>query len=196
MVANSIIIIKVIRDRIRDHLYSTIDREQAGFRPESSCVDHINTLRIIEWHLVFVDFEKAFDSVDRERLWMALRRRLSVIMSTCNGAKCRVLHNATLSAAFVVGSGVRQGCILSVLFLVVIGDIIQATIAQQHSLYKYSGLTWKMDSFLQHLDYANDICLLSHSVLDAANMLYSLENEAASFRLKINPVKTKKKKIF
>ena len=26
-------------------------------------------------HLVFVDFEKAFDNVDRERLWMALRRR-------------------------------------------------------------------------------------------------------------------------
>ena len=40
-----------------------------------------------------------------------------------------------------------------------------------------------MDSFLQHLDYADDIWLLSHSVLDAANMLYSLENEADSFGL-------------
>ena len=30
-----------------DHLYSTIDREQAGFRHGSSCVDHMNTLRII-----------------------------------------------------------------------------------------------------------------------------------------------------
>ena len=60
--------------------------------------------------LVFVDFEKAFDSVDREGLWMALRRRdipyklVSVIKSTYNGAKCRVLHNDTLSAPFVVGS--------------------------------------------------------------------------------------------
>ena len=48
-----------------------------------------------------------------------------------------------------------------------------------------------MDSFLQHLDYADDICLLSHSVLDEANMLYSLENEAASIGLKINYGKTK-----
>ena len=48
-----------------------------------------------------------------------------------------------------------------------------------------------MYSFLQHLDYMVDICLLSYSVLDAANMLYSLENEAASFGLKINTVKTK-----
>ena len=74
----------VILDRIKDHLYSTIDHEQAGFRPGSSCVDHINTLRLIieqtaEYrfclHLVFVDFEKAFVGVDRQGLWMALRRR-------------------------------------------------------------------------------------------------------------------------
>ena len=38
---------KVILDRIRDYLYSTIDHEQAGFRPGSSCADHNNTLRII-----------------------------------------------------------------------------------------------------------------------------------------------------
>ena len=89
-------------------------------------------------HLVFVDFVKAVDSVDREGLWMALRRRVipfkivSVIKSTYNGAQCRVLHSGTLTAAFVVGSGVRQGCILSpALFLVVIGDIIQASIAKQ-----------------------------------------------------------------
>ena len=102
-----------------------MDREQAGFRPGSSRVDHINTLRLIieqsaeyrsDLHLVFVDFEKAFDSVDREVLRMALRRRgmpnkiVSVIKSTYNGAKCRVLHNSTLSTPFVVGSGVRQGC--------------------------------------------------------------------------------------
>ena len=160
--------IQVILKPIEDHLYSTIDREQAGFRP-GSCVDHINTLRLIieqsaeyhsDLHLVFVDFEKAFDSVDRKGLWMALRRRgianklVSVIKSTYNGAKCRVPFQ-------VVGSGVRQGCILSaVLFLVVIGDIIQASTAKHHSESKYSGIRWKMDRFLQHLDYADDMCLL------------------------------------
>ena len=52
-----------------------------------------------------------------------------------------------------------------------------------------------MDSCLQYLDYADDNCLLSHSVLDAANMIYSLENEAASFGLKINSGKTKSMNI-
>ena len=77
MSAISKIISKVILDRTKDHLYSTIDREQAVFRPGSSCVDHINTLRLIieqsaeyhsDLHLVFVDFENSFDSVDREVL--------------------------------------------------------------------------------------------------------------------------------
>ena len=45
--AISKIISKVRLDRIKDHIYSTKHREQAGFRPGSSCVDHINTLRLI-----------------------------------------------------------------------------------------------------------------------------------------------------
>ena len=51
--------------------------EQAGFRKDRSCTDQIATLRIvveqsIEWsshlYLLFVDFEKAFDSLDSS-LW-------------------------------------------------------------------------------------------------------------------------------
>ena len=55
-----------------------IKTEQAGFRQEHSCVDQIATLRIIveqtiEWQtslcMNFIDFEKAFDSIDRLVLW-------------------------------------------------------------------------------------------------------------------------------
>ena len=84
-------------------------------------ITNINTQQIIieqsaeygsDLYLVFVDFEKAFDSVYIERFWMVLRRRgipnklLSIIESTYNDAKCRVLHNSTLSTPFVVDSGV------------------------------------------------------------------------------------------
>ena len=81
--AISKIITKLILDRIKGDLYSTIDREQGGFRPGSSYLEHINTLWIIieqsanyrsDLHLFFVDFGKAFNSVDKEGLWMALRR--------------------------------------------------------------------------------------------------------------------------
>jgi hypothetical protein len=57
-------------------------KEQAGFRKHRSCVDLINTLRIIleqsvEWqailYVTFIDFEKAFDSVNREVMWLTLQ---------------------------------------------------------------------------------------------------------------------------
>ena len=57
-------------------------KEQAGFRKDKSCTDHIVTLRIIveqciEWqnslYMNIVDFDKAFDSIDRTVLWKLMR---------------------------------------------------------------------------------------------------------------------------
>ena len=68
---------RIILERIMlaaDHL---LREQQAGFRKHRSCSDQITTLRIIieqskEWnsslYVNFIDFEKAFDSIDREVL--------------------------------------------------------------------------------------------------------------------------------
>ena len=59
-------------------------KEQAGFRPHRSCVDQINTLRIvveqsIEYrsplYMIFVDFERAFDSLKHSVIWQTLIER-------------------------------------------------------------------------------------------------------------------------
>jgi hypothetical protein len=59
-----------------------IRKEQAGFRANCSCIDHISTLRIIieqsmEWktgvHVTFIDFKKAFDSLNRKKIWRILK---------------------------------------------------------------------------------------------------------------------------
>ncbi|VDQ10988.1 unnamed protein product [Trichobilharzia regenti] len=59
----------------------TFRPEQAGFREGKSCSDQIAALRYIieqsmEWqsnlYLNFIDYEKAFDSVDREVIWKLL----------------------------------------------------------------------------------------------------------------------------
>ena len=83
-----------------------------------------------------------------------------MIKATYDGAKCRVLHNGCVSKHFEVHSGVRQGCILSsVLFLIVLDDIISVALSSQS---RRCGIQWDMMAFLQHLDYADDICLMSH----------------------------------
>ena len=68
----------IILLRMKDSLEERLRDEQAGFRIKRSCCDHIRSLRIVveptlEWntglYMVFVGFEKAFDSIDRGMLW-------------------------------------------------------------------------------------------------------------------------------
>lgn len=68
---------RIILERFKVELDKWLWDEQPGFRKESSCADHIATLRIImekslelnsSVYTIFVDNKKAFDSVDREVL--------------------------------------------------------------------------------------------------------------------------------
>ena len=74
---------RILLNRIKEHVNHRLRKEQAGFCPNRSCIDHINTLRIIieqcvEWssrlYAVFINFEKAFDSVNREAIWKEVKR--------------------------------------------------------------------------------------------------------------------------
>jgi hypothetical protein len=75
----------IILDRISGILETRIQKEQAGFRHNMSCIDQINTLRIIikqslefksPLYLLFVDYQKAFGSVVRRWIWKDLERSL------------------------------------------------------------------------------------------------------------------------
>ena len=82
LVIASKVLCRIILSRMQSPVEGKLRDEQAGFRWERSCFDQITTLRIIieqslEWntglYMVFLDFEKAFDSIDREMLWKILR---------------------------------------------------------------------------------------------------------------------------
>ena len=119
-VLDRIILIAEVDDRLRD--------EQAGFRKDRSCTDDIATLRIIveqslKWNspvfVTFVDYEKAFDSIDRVVLWKPLRhscvpeKYIVLIQKTYEKCTCRVIHNGVLYELFEVLTGARQGCLSS-----------------------------------------------------------------------------------
>ena len=72
------VICKIILERMKSTVDKDLRKNQAGFRPGRSCTDQISTLRIIleqcqefnaPLYLNFIDYSKAFDSVDRDRLW-------------------------------------------------------------------------------------------------------------------------------
>ena len=72
---------RILLERIKEAVDPKLRDQQAGFRRNRSCADQIATLRIIveqstEWnsslYINFIDYEKAFDSMDRETLWKIL----------------------------------------------------------------------------------------------------------------------------
>ncbi|GFR60484.1 endonuclease-reverse transcriptase [Elysia marginata] len=88
---------RVLLNRIKSATDPKLRDEQAGFRSNRSTTDQIATLRIIveqslEWNspliVNFLDYEKAFDSIDRELLWKIMRNygipeKISVLLYGC-----------------------------------------------------------------------------------------------------------------
>ena len=123
----------------------------------------------MEWdsslHTNFVDYEKAFDSLDRDTLWKFLQHSgipdkfISLIRNTYENMSCRVIHAGKLKDSFMVKTGVRQGCLLSpFLFLLAVDWIMTNTTEnRQH------GIQWTPWSQLEDLDFADDLALHSHS---------------------------------
>nr|KAG5686712.1 hypothetical protein BaRGS_020238 [Batillaria attramentaria] len=195
------VLTRIILERLKTALDKTLREEQAGFRNDRSCTDHIATMRIIieqslEWqtplHSTFVDFQKAFDSVDREVIWKLMShygfppKFVNIIRQLYEDATCQVIHDGKLTEPFTVRTGVRQGCILSpTIFLMVVDRVMmQATDG------KRTGIQWTFSKQLEDLDFADDIALLSHKQQDAQEKLNRVAEEAEKTGLKINISKT------
>ena len=101
------VIIRIIRERLKLPLDSKLRDHKTGFRQERSCPDYITTLRIIiaqsiEWnspvYINFIDFEKAFDSLDRETIKKLMRhygipeKFISIIKTTYKSSTRREDH--------------------------------------------------------------------------------------------------------
>lgn len=191
----------VILNRIAEPLDRQISRTQVGFRPNRSCVDHINTMRILieqsaefnaPLYMTFIDFEKAFDAVNREFVWKSLSARgipgkiVNVLRKSYEGASNRVLHDGALSETFQSMSGVKQGCGLSPILFITALDTIFESSNQQHL-----GINWKLNEKLGDLAYADDIVLLSNRHSEIQQKLTLIADEARKAGLSINIAKTK-----
>jgi hypothetical protein len=71
---------------------------------------------------------------------------------------CRLYHNGHLSETFLTSPAVWQGCVLyPILFLLVLDRILKRVMND-----KMRGIAWKWMKSLEDLEYAEDLCLLSH----------------------------------
>ena len=98
-----------------------VSRRQILHRSDCNAALHPKTV---------IDYEKAFDSLDRQNIWKLLRhcgipeKIISIIRNSYSGMTCRVVCGHQLIDAFQVKTRVRQGFLLSpFLFLLGVEDI-------------------------------------------------------------------------
>ena len=132
--------------------------------------------------VVFVDYEKAFDSVDRLKLWYKLQTTkissylLRIITSIYDKTKSCLRMNSNLSKFFMCQVGVRQGDVLSpMLFNIFLKDFEPylknfcdgITFADSNN--NDAAVSLKLFTLL----YANDTILFSENEEDMQNAVNS-----------------------
>ena len=144
-------------------------------------------------YINFVDFTKAFDSLDRSRLWKILRHYgipselVDLIRAMYAGSCCSVIDNGKMSDWFDVKTGVRQGCVMSgFLFIMAVDWVMTNTVRNRRR-----GLRWRFTSMLEDLDYADDIALLASNCTHMQEKSSRLQAIGSFIGLEVNTQKTK-----
>jgi hypothetical protein len=92
------------------------------------------------------------------------------------GYSCQVIHYGKRTHSFPITNGVRQGCIISpLIFILVMDDIIRRVTAD-----KKRGIRWGLMDTLEHLEYADDLCLLAHRFSHMQETICKFETDFTS----------------
>ena len=175
-----------------------INETQAGFRKGYSTVDHIFTLLALiqkqllthgKLYAAFIDFKKAFDFVDRNRLWDILRkngvkgRMYRAIKSMYSVVKARVRVGGDLTEPFMCPRGLKQGEICSpILFSLFINELANEIIQKgKHGI----SLSPDLIQMLIML-FADDVILLSFTITGLQHQLNILNDTANNLGLVVN----------
>jgi hypothetical protein len=139
----------------------------------------------------FVDYRKAFDLVNREKLATKLQslgfpaQICRLIFDTLQGLRLRVRSNNAISPEFPSFNGVPQGDPLSPLLYTLFTADLPASLA-------HAGVELGHQNFtIKYLLYADDLVLLSHSDQELQRSLGALERYADLNELTVNAEKTK-----
>ena len=120
--------LKILQARLQQYVNCELPDVQAGFRKGRGTRDQIANIRwIIEKarkfqrniYFCFIDYAKAFDCMDHNKLWKILKEMEIPDHLTCllrnlyAGQEAAVRTGHGTADWFQKGKGVRQGCILS-----------------------------------------------------------------------------------
>ena len=116
---------------------------------------------------------------------------MNIIKLLYRDFECKVICNIHLTSSFSITTGVKQGCILSPFLFTVAMDWLMKVMTTDSR----RGIRWRLTTYLEDLDYADDISLLSSRQRDMQEKTDRLTETVQKLGLKVNTSKTKLMKI-
>eukprot|EP00924_Labyrinthula_sp_SR-Ha-C_P011892 augustus_masked-scaffold_76-processed-gene-0.76-mRNA-1 protein AED:1.00 eAED:1.00 QI:0/0/0/0/1/1/2/0/889 len=191
---------KIINNRLA-HILEKLPSYQAGFRSNFSTMNKIEVLNSIVKHclrknqklkLLFVDFQKAFDSVDYRFIQISLKEHhvpkklRKIIKSLYEAAEVRAAEGNKHSGSVNLRRGVLQGDSLSpAIFVVVLNSVMKRI---NHSTLTNLTVAGMKFNYLAFADDIVTICDSDEQISNFVNQLQTLEPVSG---LRINISRTK-----
>ena len=178
--------LKILQASLQQYVNRELPDVQAGFRKGRGTRDQIVNIHwIIEKarefqkniYFCFIDYAKAFDCVDHNKLWKILKEMGILDHLTCLLRNLYAGQEATVRTGhgttdwFRIGKGVCQGCILSpCLFNLYTENIIgNAGLDEAQAGIKIAGRN------INNLSYADDTTLMAESEEELKSLLVKVE---------------------
>ena len=194
------IFIRVIHNRIERILDENQPRDQAGFRKGYSTTDHMQAInQIIEktneynlpLYIGFVDFEKAFDSIEHPAMFRALRNiginetYINLLEDIYSDATAKIHLDNEISTEIKISRGVRQGDPLSPkLFNATLEEVFKKAEMEEEGI----NINGEM---LSNLRFADDVAIFASSIESLERQFNRLHKESNRLGLKMHKGKTK-----
>ena len=195
------VLLKIIQKRMEYYLLPQLAKEQAGFRKGRGTRDQIANLRWLmeeahdmqqNLYLCFIDYRKAFDCVDHEKLCVTLSEMgtpthlIVLLKSLYENQEATVRTEFGETENLSIGKGVRQGCILSPLLYNIYAEHIM-----REALHDWKGGISIGGRKITNLRYADDTTLLAKTKNEIEEFLKKVKVESEKLGLYLNLSKTK-----
>ena len=195
------VMLKILQARLQQYVNRELTDGQAGFRKGRGTRDQIANIRwIIEKArefqkniFCFIDYAKAFDCVDDNKLWKILKEMGIPDHLTCllrnmyAGQEATVITGHGTTDWFQTGKGVCQGCILSPCLFNLYAEYIMRNAGLEEA---HAGI--KIDRRnIKNLRYADDTTLMAESEEELKRLLMKVKEKSEKVGLRLNIQKSK-----